>query len=82
MPSFWPGGKAIRTEILEGDTDLQIETLWHYLQDGRQARQPRGLDIQPIELVASDEAVMFGAVTRASETGDRRGESEPSEPCL
>lgn len=59
MPSFWPGGKAIRTEILDGDTELQIETIWHYLQDGRQARQPQGLDIKPMELVAGSEAVML-----------------------
>lgn len=59
MPSFWPGGKAIRKEILDGNTDMQIGAVWQYLQDGRQARTPRGLDIKPIELVASDEAVML-----------------------
>lgn len=59
MPSFWPGGKSIRPEILDGDTDLQIATVWLYLQDGRQARQPRGLVIEPMELLATDEAVML-----------------------
>lgn len=59
MPSFWPGGHAIRKEILDGDPDLQIEALWQYLLDGRQARQPRGLIIEPIELLATDEAVML-----------------------
>ena len=60
MPSFWPGGKAIRTEIADGDTDRQIAALWEYLLEGRQARTPRGQRREPIELVASDgHAVML-----------------------
>ena len=54
MPSFWPGGKAIRKEILDGDTNQQIGAVWEYLQDGRQARVPRGLRREPIELLATD----------------------------
>ncbi|MEO1858980.1 MAG: hypothetical protein ABGZ19_03715, partial [Verrucomicrobiales bacterium] len=34
MPSYWPGGQAIRKEILNGKSDLQIEALWNYLSDG------------------------------------------------
>ncbi|MEZ6104925.1 MAG: hypothetical protein R3B96_02125 [Pirellulaceae bacterium] len=59
MPSFWPGGRAIRPEILEGDTERQLEALWIYLEEGRQANVPRGLKREPIELLASDEAVML-----------------------
>jgi len=59
MPSFWPGGKAMRRDILGGDRDLQIEALWQYLLDGRQARTPRGLIREPMELLATDEAVML-----------------------
>lgn len=59
MPSFWPGGRAMRRDILDGDRDLQIEALWQYLRDGRQARAPRGLIREPIELLATDEAVML-----------------------
>lgn len=59
MPSFWPGGQAIRRDILDGDPDLQREALWQYLSDGRQARPPRGLIRKPIELLATDEAVML-----------------------
>lgn len=55
MPSFWPGGKAIRKEILDGDTEQQIGAVWEYLQDGRQARVPRGLRREPIELLASEQ---------------------------
>ena len=60
MPSFWPGGKAIRKEILDGDSTRQIGAIWEYLLDGRQARTPRGMQTESIELVASDgHAVML-----------------------
>ena len=59
MPTFWPGGRAIRKEAWEGDTDRQITALWQYLLDGRQARVPRGLRREPIELLSTDEAVML-----------------------
>lgn len=59
MPSFWPGGRAMRKDILNGDSDMQIEALWQYLLDGRQARTPRGLIREPLELLATDEAVML-----------------------
>ena len=59
MPSFWPGGQSIRKNILDGDTEQQIEALWQYLLDGRQARPPRGLIREPLKLLATDEAVML-----------------------
>jgi hypothetical protein len=59
MPSFWPGGRAIRQNVLDGDPDKQIEALWQYLLDGRQARAPQGLIREPMELLATDEAVML-----------------------
>lgn len=59
MPTFWPAGRAMRQDVLAGNADLQIEALWQYLRDGRQARTPRGLVREPIELVATDEAVML-----------------------
>lgn len=59
MPSFWPGGKAIRKDVLHGDTDQQIAAIWEYLLDGRQARTPRGLALEPIEVLAGEEAVML-----------------------
>ncbi|MAG93150.1 MAG: hypothetical protein CMJ48_05310 [Planctomycetaceae bacterium] len=59
MPSFWPGGRAMRKDVLDGDADRQMQALWQYLLDGRQARAPRGLIREPIELVATDEAVML-----------------------
>ena len=59
MPTFWPGGRAIRQNVLDGDPVMQIEALWQYLLDGRQARAPQGLIREPMELLATEEAVML-----------------------
>ena len=58
MPSFWPNGKAIRSD-LSGTPEEQIEALWQYLIDGRQARSPRGVIREPLEIVVQDEARML-----------------------
>ncbi|MDB4721438.1 c-type cytochrome [Verrucomicrobiales bacterium] len=58
MPSYWPGGQAIRKEILNGKTDLQIEALWNYLSDGERAKNPKGLSRQSLTLKVADETVM------------------------
>ncbi|YCM42676.1 hypothetical protein V2O64_15290 [Verrucomicrobiaceae bacterium 227] len=58
MPSYWPGGQAIRKEVLNGDTDQQIEALWAYLSDGERAKSPKGLSRQSNELRVADETLM------------------------
>ncbi|MFK8110988.1 MAG: hypothetical protein AB8B91_02235 [Rubripirellula sp.] len=58
MPSFWPGGVAIREDI-EGDAAFQVEALWQYLIDGRQARAPSGVVREPLEIVVDNEAKML-----------------------
>jgi mono/diheme cytochrome c family protein len=58
MPSYWPGGQAIRKEVLNGNTDLQIEALWDYLSDGTRAKSPKGLSRQSNELRVATETVM------------------------
>ena len=59
MPSFWPGDKAIRQDVLDGDREQQLEAMWQYLIDGRQGGTPRGVHRELIELLATDEAVML-----------------------
>ncbi|KAA5539190.1 c-type cytochrome [Roseiconus nitratireducens] len=59
MPSFWPSGRSVRPAILDGDADRQIAAIWEWMKDGRQARTPRGLVVEPMELLATDEAVML-----------------------
>ena len=58
MPSFWPQGKAIRKD-LSGTPELQIEALWQFLIDGRQARAPSGVVREPLEIIVTTEAVML-----------------------
>jgi len=58
MPSFWPSGKAIRTDI-EGLPREQIEAIWQYLVDGRQAGTPRGVVREPLEIIVTNEAKML-----------------------
>ena len=58
MPSFWPNGQAIRTD-LEGDPKYQIEAVWQYLLDGRQAPMPEGVVRKPMEIVVTDKARML-----------------------
>jgi hypothetical protein len=58
MPSFWPGGRAIRADI-EGTPPDQIEALWQYLIDGRQARAPSGVVREPLEIAVTDEAQLL-----------------------
>ena len=60
MPSFWPGGRAIRKDLMDGTTESQITAVWNYLKRGRQAPTPRGLQLEPLQLLADgDEAVML-----------------------
>lgn len=58
MPSFWPGGMAIRKDI-EGTPEDQIEALWQYLIDGRQAGTPSGVVREPLEILVTTEAKML-----------------------
>ena len=58
MPSFWPAGVAIRKD-LQGDPAFQIEGLWQYLLDGRQAGTPRGVVREPLEIVVSETPQML-----------------------
>lgn len=58
MPSFWPGGVAIRKDIA-GAPEYQVEALWQYLIDGRQARAPSGVVREPLEIVVETEAKLL-----------------------
>ncbi len=58
MPSFWPGGHAVRKDIA-GTAEDQIEALWQYLIDGRQAAMPHGVVRESLEIVVDKEAQML-----------------------
>ena len=59
MPSFWPMGKAVNREILDGDTEKQIEAIWQYLSQASQTDLPHGLVQGKKELVADKEAIIY-----------------------
>ena len=56
MPGFWPDGKSLRPNVLQGDTAQQIEAIWTYLADGERAKKPVGLSRQSNELRVGDVA--------------------------
>lgn len=58
MPSFWPEGRSLRSD-LAGSADEQVEALWRYLLEGRQAPMPRGVVAERLEIVVDDEVRML-----------------------
>lgn len=74
MPSFWPEGKAANTEILGGDVEGQIRSIWAWLAGGAKAEMPAGLQRSRQEIVVGQEAVIYrhfieGAGSRAIGVG-------------
>ncbi|NBV24315.1 MAG: cytochrome c1 [Proteobacteria bacterium] len=70
MPPFWPDGKAANRDILGGDTEKQVAALWAFLGKGKLAELPPGLITGKLELVATNEALIYrnfieGAGSRA-----------------
>jgi mono/diheme cytochrome c family protein len=59
MPSLWPNGKSLLPTILDGDTDRQHAALWTYLADESKAKSPDGLTRKFMEIVVSNEAVVY-----------------------
>ena len=64
MPNYWPGGKALQTDILDGDTELQLQALWHQLSLGRSARDPSGLKSSATKLLVTDQARTYRGRSR------------------
>ena len=54
MPESWPGGKSFFPDVLEGDSQKQIDALWTYLSDGASAPKPKGLVRAKAEIKATD----------------------------
>ena len=59
MPQFWPEGKAVRKEILDGKTDAQVEAIWAYLSKGKSSKLPSGLRKVGNELIPDDEPLVY-----------------------
>lgn len=74
MPAFWPNGVATNKEVLAGDTDKQIFSIWAYLSRKNFTDLPPGLAQGLQELVADKEPVIYrnfieGAGSRAIGVG-------------
>ena len=54
MPESWPDGKTFYPDMLDGDTDKQINAVWTYLSDGEDAPQPSGLIQAKLEIMADE----------------------------
>ncbi len=66
MPSYWPEGKALQTEILGGDTEQQLQALWYTFSLGRSARDPSGLKQSDSRLVVKDKALLHRGRSRVA----------------
>ncbi len=79
MPSAWPAeGPSLITDVLDGDSDRQIQAIWDYLSDSTRARLPQGLITNSMELVPITEAILYrnfiaGAGPRAIGVGYPEG---------
>jgi hypothetical protein len=59
MPSFWPDGSAVNTEVFDGDTERQIDAIWAFLNRDPASAPPDGLVQGAWEIAAGDEAVIY-----------------------
>jgi len=66
MPSYWPGGKAVQPDILEGDTRRQLQALWHNFSLGRSARDPSGLRTENTPLAVTDKVRTYRGRSRVA----------------
>ena len=66
MPNFWPDGKAVRADVLEGQTEAQLQALWHYFSLGRSARDPSGIRSVGTDLVVGDRTRVYRGRSRVA----------------
>ena len=66
MPNFWPDDKAVRADVLEGQTEAQLQALWHYFSLGRSARDPSGIRSVGTDLVVGDRTRVYRGRSRVA----------------
>ncbi len=59
MPAFWPGGVATNKDVLGGDSEQQIASIWLYLARKNFTDLPDGLVQGKMEIVPGQEAVIY-----------------------
>ncbi len=59
MPLSFPEGKSALETVFDGNADRQIDALWLYLSQGKNASKPTGLDAEAIVLAADTKPVIY-----------------------
>ncbi len=62
MPTFFPNGKSSNSQLLDGDVDLQIASLWVYLKDLKNQPLPEKIITarsQTFELVPKEKPIVL-----------------------
>ena len=59
MPTAFPEGNTTLPTLLDGSVPKQIGSIWSYLNEGDAASLPSGLVSGKMEIVATDEAVIY-----------------------
>jgi hypothetical protein len=59
MPTAWPERQVLLPNVLDGTVDQQVHAVWTYLADGDKGAVPIGLGANGIELVATDNAIIY-----------------------
>ena len=59
MPTAFPNGKSVATEVYDGKPDQQIAAIWLYLADGDKAKVPDGVLGGMIELKPDARPVIY-----------------------
>lgn len=66
MPTAWSNGIASHKTILDGNTDMQIESIWYYLSLGTSAADPSGIRWVNTKLVVGNEAMIHRGRSRVA----------------
>ena len=59
MPTAWPEGQVLLPNVLDGSVEQQVHAVWTFLADGDKGAIPFGLGGNPIELAATDNAIIY-----------------------
>jgi len=66
MPSAWPDGVSAFTNILDGNSDEQIASIWYYLSLGTSAADPSGVRSVSTRLEVGEQALLHRGRSRVA----------------
>lgn len=59
MPLSFPDGKSTLVSVYDGDAHKQIDAMWLYLSQGKDAKLPSGLNPEAIVLSPNDKPIVY-----------------------